>query len=464
MIYKFKCRLLVQKNNATNIYSLPVVSATTSWEMSFSVPTMDVEVLSQDGATDYIAPIRFDDIVRLQVSVQFNDNEKVVWQDLFGGRVLTPEVTFEAGKNTAKFNCVGHSDESRTKLLETVNNQSPYPYAAGKQITEIFTTILQVYGDRLCQDPSFQNDDPTPENLDTTDYEIKANQKYLKDFFQDLEKITGYTWFFRERPRYNKNGTLITPTIIDFLPIPGNPPLPDSGVYYENQFLSTWKVNVSGGTVSDIDINEVSTGETSGTFTLTAWDRITITYTGDIPPTWEWIPLNNKYKIIEGTPRLLSADFSAKGDTVYTRALEAGTVSSSTSTQFYWPSENITASGKYGVRTFSETDTGFTSDIMCANFAAGIVEKFAYPINVGEVVLQGTPEASIGDYVPVIIPSVDLNGQSLNNYFSVVKVQHDISAGKFNTTLGLGYVIDSPEKYLLRFAKMAHMAMNNFIS
>lgn len=458
MIYKFNCRLLVQKNGGKGIYSFPVVSASTHKEMPFFVPTLDVEILSQEGANDYIAPIRFDDIVRLQVSTQYNDYEKVVWQDIFGGRILTPQVTFDNGKNTAKFNCMGHSDASRYSLIETV-----FPLTADVVIETLYVGMLSAANTtRLCPDPRLESGNDVPENLDTTTYQIKAYQKYLKDFIQDLEKLTAYSWYVKERPRYNKDGTLIVPTILEFSPVPGNPPFPSSGTAYKNQFESTWNVIVSGGTVSKILVNDVDTGKTSGTFALAPWSTIAITYSGDVPPTWEWIPLSHKYKIIEGTPRLLSADFSAKGDMVYTKAIESG--GSSGGTQFSGVAENLTASGKYDKRTFSETDTGFGNNVMCARFAAGVVEKFAYPINVGQVVLHGTPEADIGDYVPVTIPSVDLNGQSINNYFSVTSVQHDISAGNFTTTLDLGYVVDSPEKYLLRFAKQSHLAMKNFIS
>ncbi len=461
MIFKFRSRLLLQKPGSKAIYSIPVVSASTHAELPFFVPTMDIEVLSQKWGTDFIAPVRFDDIVRLQVSVQFNDYEKVKWQDLFSGRILTPSVQFQNGKNTARFSCVGNSDETRTKLIENA-----YNLTTDATIENIFIVNMALNADRISYDPALDVENLLPQNLDITDYQIKAGQKYIKDFLQDLEKLTAYSWYFKERARYNADGTLIVPTVIDFLPLKGTPPLPSTGIAYKNQFGDTWNVTVSGGTVTSISVNGTSTGQTSGKFTLNNNDTITLAYSEDNAPYWDWIPVNcpTTYKIIEGTSRFLSADFQAIGDMVYTRAIETGAQITGGSTNYLGWSENITASGLYGKRVFSETNTGFTSNAMCARFAKGIVDMFRYPIPAGQVVLQLTPEAKIGDFVPVTIPSVDLNGSIVNNYFRVMKVQHDISATRATTTLDLGYVVSTPEDFLLRFAKQAQLAMKNFIS
>lgn len=463
MNYKFSHRLLVQKPNSKAIYSIPAVSASVTYEWPFSVPQMDIEVLSQAGATDYIAPIRFDDIVRYQVAMRFNDYEKVVWQDLFSGRIQTPETQFQSGKNTAHLHCTGHSEAARTTLLEPIGVNPPMSFATGAQIFQIFIGILDTYGHRICYDPGYDQENQLPQNTDTTDYQIKPYQKYLHDFFQDFEKVCAYQWYFKERPRYNSDGTLITPTIIDFLPVPGTPLPPVSGVTYTNQLQSTWNVNITGGIVTSIVINGSTQSDVNGTFTLASNDTIQINFTN--APIWNWIPTVNRYKVIEGTPRLLSANFQAKGDQVYTRAVELGstyTGEDSLTYQYMGSADNLDTQTLYGVRTYSETDTGFGSIPMCEAFAAGIVEKFCYPINAGQVVLQLTPEAHICDYIPVTIPSCDLNGSSIKNYFLVTKVQHDISPGSARTTIDVGYPLTTPESYIIQFAKMAHLSVKNF--
>jgi hypothetical protein len=389
MFFLVENRLKVQRNKGKDIYYIPVINGSTSHELPFSSPVADFEVLSMDsaGITDYIAPIRFDDIVTLETSIRFNEEERKVWERLFEGRLLTHDSQFGV-QNTAKLNCVGHADETRYTLIETAHNWT------NSDIMAIFVVLYQENLTRLIGNEELIMSgyyNTITKNLTT--YNLKANQKTFKDFLLDLEKITGYTWYCSVSPQYNPDGTLKEPVIINVLPLPTTP--------------------------------------------------------------------TTKYKIIEGTPRFISASFSAQGENVYTRAIELGQTTAA-GVQFNGWAENVTASAKYGKRFFTETDTGFSSNQMCADFAAGIVENFSEPKISGQVVLLLTPEAKIGDYVETRIKSITLNGSPINYYLTVHKVAHNIE--ECTTTLDVGFKIDDPDKYLLYFAKMAKLSMANFVN
>ena len=66
----------------------------------------------------------------------------------------------------------------------------------------------------------------------------------------------------------------------------GQPGLPLTTVPFSNQLTQDCLVEVSGGTVTVIDVNGTVTGQTSGTFLVLAGQTITLTYT--VAPTWVW--------------------------------------------------------------------------------------------------------------------------------------------------------------------------------
>jgi hypothetical protein len=64
------------------------------------------------------------------------------------------------------------------------------------------------------------------------------------------------------------------------------PAVPVSDAAYTNAFTQDCLVEVSGGTVTAIDVNGTVTGQTSGTFLVLAGQTITLTYT--VAPAWVW--------------------------------------------------------------------------------------------------------------------------------------------------------------------------------
>jgi len=64
------------------------------------------------------------------------------------------------------------------------------------------------------------------------------------------------------------------------------PSMPNSGVNYTNDYGYPCMVQVYGGNVTDIDIDDVATGLTSGTFIIPPSGTINITYSS--APSWRW--------------------------------------------------------------------------------------------------------------------------------------------------------------------------------
>lgn len=84
----------------------------------------------------------------------------------------------------------------------------------------------------------------------------------------------------------------VDPTNVEVIYIdshPGStsaPAVPVSGVAFRNPKFRKAAVYVNGGTVSAVDIDGVTTGQTSGLFILPSGKSITLTYS--VAPTWTW--------------------------------------------------------------------------------------------------------------------------------------------------------------------------------
>lgn len=169
------------------------------------------------------------------------------------------------------------------------------------------------------------------------------------------------------------------------------------------------------------------------------------------------------YKVIQGTPRLISARFDSDGQELYNNIIEFGNTPSG-GTQYKGTAPDSTAIARYGKRTLTNTDTGFESNDICASFANKLLPKFKDPRASGTVVLMGTPKASIGDLVTVNIKNADIEGNPINRNMTVYKVHHEIGFDSFRTTLDLGKAQNSTEDYLAEFARKNRLNMANFIS
>ncbi len=167
-----------------------------------------------------------------------------------------------------------------------------------------------------------------------------------------------------------------------------------------------------------------------------------------------------QYKVIEGTTRLISADFKSGGDAVYNFAVIYG---QQTSPQKVGSASDTTSISNYDHRYYITSSTGLTSNQLCSDIAAAIVDKYSEPLVTGRVQILFTPEARPGDYVYCKVPSLEVNGQSIDGNYRVVRVQHSGSATGITTTLDLESLIIDPVDILTDLAVNSRISLQNFI-
>jgi hypothetical protein len=89
----------------------------------------------------------------------------------------------------------------------------------------------------------------------------------------------------------SQSGTLSGVVLRDnvgYTPAITQPGVPTSTTVYTNNLGVDCEVHITGGTVTVVAVNGITTGATSGTFIVRALSTITITYS--VAPTWVWIP------------------------------------------------------------------------------------------------------------------------------------------------------------------------------
>lgn len=180
----------------------------------------------------------------------------------------------------------------------------------------------------------------------------------------------------------------------------------------------------------------------------------------------QWKPFSatpvKSYQIIEGTHRLISADFEADGESVRTFQRIYGYTPEGGS-QYTGSAIDAALVTLYGKRSEVSTYPWIKSNSTCDSVAAGLLTSSKLPVSSGQVLLVGTPEAQIGDYIYLKIPSLELNGESIKGYFYVYRVQHLLDKGKFHTLLDVGKVKKVAEDYLAQVAATAKLCKKSLV-
>jgi hypothetical protein len=397
MLQIIETKLVIQRDNVTKDKYYPkVINATTSYQYPFSIPTATIEIITNmNNATDgYVSPVRVDDIVTLSVSTKTNPKEKTVWEKIFEGRVRDISSPY-GNKNTSTLFCLGHIGESGKALcdldLEYTSKDASY--------------II----DQVCfENPPWlfrvARDINLLESGATIDYfSISANQRYVSDVFQDLEKLAKHHYYFSIVCKYDTLGNLVAPYL-----------------------------------------------------------------------RWRHFPekMTNKYAIIEGSERLLSAEFKSSADELwnYVRVCGENVQTADTGTgdiaddQYTGAAKSSASITKYGHCSKVITVTGIESDYMCANIAKFMVVKFRNPIVSGQAVIMGTPSVRLGDLVHVKLKSLEINGSPIDKNYHVYKVEHRIDGKSFTTSLDFTKIKKKPEDYIADFAKQSRVAENNNVA
>jgi hypothetical protein len=180
----------------------------------------------------------------------------------------------------------------------------------------------------------------------------------------------------------------------------------------------------------------------------------------------QWRPFSTtavtSYKVIEGTYRLISADFEADGEAVRTFQRIYG-ATPTTGSQYTESAINSTLVSLYGKKSEVGTYPWIKSNDLCKSIATGLLKASELPVTSGQVLLIGTPQAQVGDLVYVKIPSLELNGASIIDYFYVYRVQHIFDKGKFHTLLDVGKVKKVAEDYLAQVASTVKICKKSLV-
>lgn len=186
---RVRTRLVVESDSG-NLYYPPVVSASTSAQYPFNVPTADIEIsVGRPGAQTIYSAIGVDDIVRLQTKLDDGN-----WQDLFEGRITNIRQLLGGKRH---LHCRDHTEELAYRM--------PTSQYSGSNVTTgtVLNTLFGSYLDRL----SVGSLDAT-NSTTVTDYKIDAWKKYLADVVEEMEEFEGYGYRLQSNTSYNSDGTL----------------------------------------------------------------------------------------------------------------------------------------------------------------------------------------------------------------------------------------------------------------
>jgi hypothetical protein len=190
-----------------------------------------------------------------------------------------------------------------------------------------------------------------------------------------------------------------------------------------------------------------------------------------------------KYAVIQGSPGLLSANFTITGDNLYNEILYHGASGVAGGSAVDDPSV-----AKYNLRTFVGSDTSLATPETLGDFVLGVLPYTKGLRVTGTATIQGTAEPQIGDYVHIKIGSIDINtdsfaidsqnggskavniwdaivnSASLDAYMHVIRVTDNYSPDNDSITLQFGRVEKGPTDYIAEFVNNNRRIKNMFIN
>lgn len=193
-------RLAVEASDS-NIYYPTVLSGNVRLGFPLKVPTANFEVLSNNrgSTTDFVSPIRCDDVVRFQANIRYGQYARNTWITMFEGRVSELSGEFSDGSNTEQIVCLGHANEMTMAYVTSAYSQTTITTGA-------IADDMMAYLERIT----------TSSNIDQTNsssitaYDVSAYGKTIFDVIRELEELELNTYKFDVLPNYNADGTLDT--------------------------------------------------------------------------------------------------------------------------------------------------------------------------------------------------------------------------------------------------------------
>lgn len=147
-----------------------------------------------------------------------------------------------------------------------------------------------------------------------------------------------------------------------------------------------------------------------------------------ILPVWEhiWTTVNSGGSVIEGTRRFMSASFNISNVGQFDKVVVFG-------------DSTYSATAGTGNRTKVITDKTLSSDAACAAIAAAYLDRFGSAITSGTAVVAGDANIRVSDLILCRIPSLTLNGASIDDTYTVRRVAHNVDSS-WTTNLDLGEI------------------------
>ena len=186
-----------------------------------------------------------------------------------------------------------------------------------------------------------------------------------------------------------------------------------------------------GSVIRELEIIELQ-GYRFSTVPVYASDRTL----SEVNPVWEAVDTSgiSGAAAIENTIRLMSANFTSS----ISKMINKVTVYGGGATQFSATAIDATSQTLYGVRSKVFVDKSILSTSMCQTIANSIIARWKDPVINGNVMLRGTPQVSIADYLQCKIPSLEVNGDSIDSDYIVRRTNHNIAPESFTTSVDVG--------------------------
>ena len=174
---------------------------------------------------------------------------------------------------------------------------------------------------------------------------------------------------------------------------------------------------------------------------------------------WQAVPstASKQVKIIEGTPRLVDATFSYSIE----QLVEDVTVYGASGIP-QKAGASVDGSPAYGTRYHVETDLTLATDQLCSDLAAAIRTQYG-GMEIGNAKILGDPNIKVGDLIYCRIPSIELNGSTIDGNYRCRRVSHQISTDNWFTYVDLGELDISTWDFIAGFQVKSRLENANLV-
>lgn len=174
---------------------------------------------------------------------------------------------------------------------------------------------------------------------------------------------------------------------------------------------------------------------------------------------WQPVPaLSTTVQIIQGTPRFINARFSKSIGNVVEDVKIYG--ASGTPQKV---GVSVDGTPEYGTRYHRGIDTSIQTNQLCEDLAIATRSRFGAGITRGEIRILGDANIAVGDLVHVKIPSLVIDGSSIDDNYRIKRLSHTINTTGWYTDLDVGDLIETPDDILAGQHTKNRLLNANFI-